>query len=268
MATGTLTPTGVVYEVRFIKRSKPTCEIPEDAKAVAFKLYLGDKTLPHKMGAMLCCVSQSSMKKSLDWKLERKIVEIKRYKTMQRKFKSIDSIVMLFPMFRERLKILRGMFEQYDQDSNGSLEPNELEKFLEHLHLHLPEEDIENLFHYCDIDGSKGIQFNEFIVLLCLIHLLQEPPTSDNSTKAELAQLGEIFDTIVEVFLFFDKNGDGKLNKQDMLRTLNETNPLERSPKHITENRFKEMDWDKNGQVTFREFLFGFIKWIGIDVDE
>jgi len=29
-----------------------------------------------------------------------------------------------------------------------------------------------------------------------------------------------------------------------------------------------EMDWDKNGQVTFREFLFGFINWVGIDVDE
>jgi hypothetical protein len=29
-----------------------------------------------------------------------------------------------------------------------------------------------------------------------------------------------------------------------------------------------EMDWDKNGQVTLREFLFGFINWVGIDVDE
>lgn len=58
------------------------------------------------------------------------------------------------------------------------------------------------------------------------------------SSKAELAQLGEVFNTIVEVFLFFDKNGDGKLNKKDMVKTLNETYPLERSPAHITENRF------------------------------
>ncbi|KAF1895852.1 hypothetical protein Lal_00037969 [Lupinus albus] len=223
---------------------------------------------PIKMGAVLCCVSKASKQKSLDWELERKIVEMKRQKIGQIKFKSIDSIVMLFPMFKERLKILREMFEHYDEDSNGSIEPNELKKFVEHLQLHLPEEHIENLFHYCDIDGSKGIQFNEFIVLLCLIHLLEESPTYDNSSKTELAQLEETFDTIVEVFLFFDKNGDGKLNKKDMLKTLNETNPLERSPAHINRNRFKEMDWDRNGQVTFREFLFGFIKWIGIDVDE
>jgi hypothetical protein len=58
------------------------------------------------------------------------------------------------------------------------------------------------------------------------------------SPKAELAQLGQVFDTIVEIFLFFDKNGDGKLNKKDMIRTMNETHPRERSPAHITKNRF------------------------------
>jgi hypothetical protein len=58
------------------------------------------------------------------------------------------------------------------------------------------------------------------------------------SPKAELAQLGQVFDKIVEIFLFFDQNGDGKLNKKDMVKTMNETNPRERSPAHITKNRF------------------------------
>jgi len=67
-----------------------------------------------------------------------------------------------------------------DEDSNESIEPHELKTFLEDLQLHLPENEIENIFQYCDIDGSKGIQFNEFIVLLCLIHILTEPLSSDN----------------------------------------------------------------------------------------
>ncbi|XP_073222291.1 probable calcium-binding protein CML22 isoform X3 [Cicer arietinum] len=134
----------------------------------------------NKMGAIICCISKSSEKKSLERKLEKKIAEIRRNKFGQSKLKSIDSIVMLFPMFKERLKTLRGMFEQYDEDSNGSIEPHELEIFLEHLQLHLQEQEIESIFHYCDIDGSKGIQFNEFIVLLCLIHILTEPLSSDN----------------------------------------------------------------------------------------
>lgn len=73
-----------------------------------------------------------------------------------------------------------------DEDSNGSIEPNELKKFLEHLELHLKEQEIENLFEYCDLDGSKGIQFNEFIVLLCLIHLLAEPSSSNNVLTGNL----------------------------------------------------------------------------------
>lgn len=58
------------------------------------------------------------------------------------------------------------------------------------------------------------------------------------SSKVDLAQLGAIFNTIVEVFLFLDKNGDGKLNKKDMVRTLNETYPWERSPANVTKIRF------------------------------
>jgi hypothetical protein len=30
----------------------------------------------------------------------------------------------------------------------------------------------------------------------------------------------------------------------------------------------EEMDWDKNGKISFREFLFAFIDWVGIDMDE
>jgi len=28
------------------------------------------------------------------------------------------------------------------------------------------------------------------------------------------------------------------------------------------------MDWDKNGTVTFKEFLFAFTRWVGIDNED
>lgn len=69
--------------------------------------------LPNKTGAIMSCIGISSKKMCLDDKLERKIAEMRRYKFGQSKLKSVDSVVMLFPMFKERLKTLRGMFEQY-----------------------------------------------------------------------------------------------------------------------------------------------------------
>lgn len=210
--------------------------------------------------------------KRLDEKLERKMIEARRTLSGRTNFKSIDSIIMRFPQFREALKNLRCVFEQYDEDSNGAIDRDELKRCLEKLQLQLPEEEVEDLFHSCDIDRSEGIQFNEFIVLLCLIYLLMKPATSLDSasmtSKIGTPDIEATFNTIVEAFLFLDKNADGKLNKKDMIRALNDTSPWEKSPAHVTRTRFKEMDWYKKGTVSFREFLFAFIRWVGIDSDE
>lgn len=53
-------------------------------------------------------------------------------------------------------------------------------------------------------------------------------------------QLKATFDAIIEAFMFFDKNGDGKLNKKDMTNALNDDSQFERSPTHITRTRFSK----------------------------
>ncbi|XVE84757.1 hypothetical protein DITRI_Ditri17bG0038300 [Diplodiscus trichospermus] len=228
------------------------------------------KSLSRRMGGMLCHCGSPSKYKKMDSKLERKMIEMKRSTSGQSNFKSIDSIILKFPQFRDGLRNLKSVFEQYDEDSNGTIDREELNKCLEKLNL--TKEEVEDLFRSCDIDGSEGIQFNEFIVLLCLIYLLMKPSSSPDTVPTILTmdspQLEATFDTIVEAFLFLDKNGDGKLNKKDMIKALNEASPWERSPACVTRTRFKEMDWDKNGKVSFREFLFAFINWVGIESDE
>lgn len=60
--------------------------------------------------------------------------------------------------------------------------------------------------------------------------------------KLELGspQLKSTFDAIIEAFMFFDKNGDGKLNKKDMVNAMNNESQFERSPTHITRTRFSK----------------------------
>lgn len=218
---------------------------------------------------MFCRCGSPNKYKRLDAKLEKKLIELKRSSSGKTNFKSMNSIIMRFPQFKEELKHIRGVFEQYDEDANGNIDMEELKKCLQNLQLNLKEEEVEDLFHSCDIDQSEGIQFNEFIVLLCLIYLLVEHSSSPlRTSKMGSPELEATFDTIVKAFLFLDKNGAGKLNKKDMIKALNEDSPWEKSPAHITRSRFKEMDWDRNGKVSFREFLFSLINWIGIDADE
>ncbi|XP_042966735.1 probable calcium-binding protein CML22 isoform X5 [Carya illinoinensis] len=191
--------------------------------------WLSLKSLSIKVRSMLYRCSSPNKYKRLDAKLERKMVEAKKGFSGYHKFKSINSIIMKFPQLRDSLKNIRAVFEQYDEDSNGTIDQEELKKCLQKLQLHLTEEETSRL-------GSPRLEAT--------------------------------FDTVIEVFLFLDKNGNGKLNKNDMVKALNDASPREKSPSHITRTRFEEMDWDRNGQVSFREFLFAFIKWVGIDTDE
>ncbi|XP_044500545.1 probable calcium-binding protein CML22 isoform X2 [Mangifera indica] len=231
--------------------------------------YSSLMSLSNKFRGLLCLCGLDNNYSRLDEKLEKKMIEVKRSSSGRSNFKSVDSIILRFPQFKAGLKNIKGVFEQHDEDSNGIIDRKELKKCLAKLQLSLKEKEINELFDFCDIDGSEGIQFNEFIVLLCLIYLLVIPSSSPNMIeKVGSPELRATFDTIVEAFLFLDKNGDGKLNKKDMLKSLNESYPREKSPAHVTKNRFQEMDWDKNGKVGFREFLFSLISWVGIDSDE
>lgn len=62
-----------------------------------------------------------------------------------------------------------------DEDSNGAIDHEELKRCFEKLKISFTEEEIRDLFEACDIDENLGIKFNEFIVLLCLVYLLNEP---------------------------------------------------------------------------------------------
>lgn len=216
---------------------------------------------------MLCCCNSLNRYERLDNKLERKMMEVKQSNIQgQTSFRSINSIILRFPRFKEGLKEIRGVFELYDEDSNGTIDNEELKRCLQKLQFHCTDQEIGDLFVSCDVDGSNGIQFNEFIVLLCLIHLLAGPSSSPNATSTVGSpELKATFDTIIEAFLFLDKNGDGKLNKKDMIKAMNEDFPMEKSPTRITNTRFKEMDWNKDGKISFREFLFSLIDWVGFE---
>lgn len=144
-----------------------------------------------------------------------------------------------------------------------------------------------------------------------------------------MQDLETTFETLVDAFVFLDKNKDGHVSKSEMVDAINETACGERSSGQIAMKRFglslslsrmytrahtgtptatdmhahrnvlcslrlamngishvthvgvckfphvlsfllyphiaEEMDWDKNGMVNFKEFLFAFTRWVGID---
>lgn len=71
------------------------------------------RSLSNKFGEMFCnCGSQNNYSR-LDAKLEKKMIEVKKSSAGHSSFKTMDSIILRFPQFKEGLKNIKGVFEQY-----------------------------------------------------------------------------------------------------------------------------------------------------------
>lgn len=199
--------------------------------------------------------------------LEAKMVEaIKQRASAGSATKSFNSIILKFPKIDESLRKCKVIFEQFDEDSNGAIDHDELKKCFHKLEISFTEEEINDLFEACDINEDMGMKFNEFIVLLCLVYLFKDDPTALLAkSRMGMPDLEATFETLVDAFVFLDRNKDGYVSKSEMVEAINETTSGERSSGQIAMKRFEEMDWDKNGMVNFKEFLFAFTRWVGID---
>lgn len=70
-----------------------------------------------------------------------------------------------------------------DEDSNGSIDKEELRKCFHKLETAFTDEEIYDLFETCDINEDRGMKFNEFIVLLCLVYLLKDDPATPQAVS-------------------------------------------------------------------------------------
>ncbi|KAL3614743.1 putative calcium-binding protein cml21 [Castilleja foliolosa] len=204
-------------------------------------------------------------------KLEAEIIEaILKREAKGSSIKSFNSIILKFPKIDESFRKCKTAFEEFDEDGNGVIDPQELKHCFCKLELSFTDDEINDLFEACDINEDMRMKFNEFIVLLCLVYLLKEDQTNQQSkSQIGMPNLRATFETLVDTFVFLDKNKDGYVSKDEMIQAINETTSGERSSGRIAMKRFEEMDWDKNGMVNFKEFLFAFTHWVGIeDIDD
>ncbi|KAG9143921.1 hypothetical protein Leryth_016130 [Lithospermum erythrorhizon] len=231
--------------------------------------------------------SESSKKWEPETMLDSKIIEaMQRRETQGSSLKSFNSIVLKFPKIDESLRKCKATFQEFDVDKNGAIDPQELKHCFRKLEITFTDEEINDLFKACDINDDRVIKFNEFIVLLCLVYLLKDDISKEypdliliqidhqprllnncqQKSRMGMKNLEATFETLVDAFVFVDKNKDGHVSKTEMIEAINDRG--EGSSGRIGMKRFEEMDWDKNGTVNFKEFLFAFTSWVGIDENE
>ncbi|XP_073526143.1 uncharacterized protein [Phyllobates terribilis] len=183
--------------------------------------------------------------------------------------KSFNTIILKFPKIDESFRKCKSIFEEFDEDKNGMIDLEELKHSFSRLEVMFTNEEFIEIFNACDINDDMGINFNEFIVLLYLVYLLKGDPTFIHAKpRMGTPELDVVFETLVDAFVCLDQNKDGHVSKSEIVSAINETASGERSSGRIAMRRFEEMDLDKIGMVNFKEFLFAFTRWVGIDESE
>lgn len=79
-----------------------------------------------------------------------------------------------------------------DEDSNGAIDQEELKKCFSKLEISFTEEEVNDLFEACDINEDMGMEFSEFIVLLCLVHLLKDDRAAVQAVSYHLCHINFI----------------------------------------------------------------------------
>ena len=167
----------------------------------------------------------------------------------------------------------------------GSISLDQLPAFLAHLthHSHtFTSADVTRLFDVSHTTHSPTLTFREVLIAVALGYYLA-PPTvpSPAVTDPTWGTVGHGFRLIEKAFNEIDDDGSGMLSAAEMKQALFATSgvkgvggggegggKVDERDQGTLDMRFKELDINGDGDVEFKEFLYGVVSWVGMTSED
>ena len=182
------------------------------------KRYSAEKVLKHPWLTKL----SPSLKHTIS---QSNIVELKNYKN-NNNFKRFILTCLATRLKEQEIKELKETFLELDSNKDGTLTPEEVKMSLKKF---MGEDEIEKIFSEIDTNNSNQIEYTEFISALI-------------EKKEYLKE-----EKLIEIFKTLDKDGNGKINKDEVKKVL--------TGQDFDENEFKQFiikfDLDGDGQIDY-----------------
>ena len=164
---------------------------------------------------------------------------INKYKTYN-KFKQAILTFIASRLSSEESKKMQNIFFNIDEDKKGFITFEDFRKYIINEYdiddLIENEEELRKGFQSVDIDHNNKIDYTEFLA-------------ANLDEKIFLKE-----DKLKEAFRTFDINDTGAIKKEDIIRVLKLENLPDKN--EIANSIIKENDFDKDGKINFKDFLF------------
>ena len=160
------------------------------------------------------------------------IQTLKKYRT-EHKLKKAVLTFIASRLNDEEVKNLKDIFENLDENKEGTLTLNEVKKGIEKLHKKEFNDDVEEIFKSLDTDSSGRIDYTEFLAA-CI------------NQKSFLRQ-----ERLNEAFQMLDKDGTGKITKDEIKKALK----LDKVDEEILNQLIQKYDLNGDGMIDYNEFL-------------
>ncbi|CAH9070647.1 unnamed protein product [Cuscuta europaea] len=130
----------------------------------------------------------------------------------------------------------REAFSLFDKDGDGQITKHELGIVLRSLGQKVTEAEVEEMICGVDVDGSKTVDFKEFVGLM-------RKKLKDKEVEAELKA----------AFQIFDKDHNGLISAAELRHIM--TNLGQKLSEKEVDEMMKEADVDNNGGIDYQEFV-------------
>ncbi|KAF5792745.1 putative protein kinase CAMK-CDPK family [Helianthus annuus] len=158
---------------------------------------------------------------------------LKQFSVMNR-FKKKALRVIAEHLSIEEVEVIKDMFTLMDSDGDGKVTFDELKAGLKKVGSQLAEPEIRLLMDVADVDGNGVLEYGEFVAVT--IHL-QKMENDEHLRRA---------------FMFFDRDGSGYIELDELEQVLYEPGQADIQ---VLNEIMKEVDTDKDGQISFEEFV-------------
>ncbi|EDV42929.1 uncharacterized protein Dana_GF16769 [Drosophila ananassae] len=131
----------------------------------------------------------------------------------------------------QKLEDFKHSFDQLHKNERGVVTVKELGSMIRSMGVEPTDAEVEDIFKASDVDGNGEIDFKEF----CYVMALYEHEEKDDN---------------LQIFKMFDKDGDGYITEEDLLKLLEHTD----LSNNILAVR-KLLDSEKDGRISCEQFM-------------